>query len=397
MIQGEELGDSAKSPRIEELEEAQELKGTLGFGDELMKSVLEADKDMIDKGKLIKDALNRGIGCFTPDLMMAKFVENFRMAKKLYGETLIRKISGYDPRYIERNIKIPEFRQELQQKIDNELKELRREGLIDKDNSINEKGIELAALQTYVEELDNLTSYGFYGEKVNKKRHLHGMKDDIKNYSRGDKYRDISVRKSFRTAIRRGHQDMGLGDLRVHERKSKGEIEIVYAIDSSSSMKGDKLSAAKRAGVALSFKAIDEKDKVGLMAFSDEVFVKVYPSKDFGNILKEVTKIYPRGQTDISNAIKQSIDLFSSSTNTKHLIILSDALPTAGDEPHRNTLDAVATASAMGITISLIGLGLDKEGEKLGAKIVEVSDGRFYVVQDVTDLDSVVLMDYYSL
>ena len=38
--------------------------------------------------------------------------------------------------------------------------------------------------------------------------------------------------------------------------------EIIYGLDASGSMKGNKLKAAKKAGIALAFKAIEEKNTV---------------------------------------------------------------------------------------------------------------------------------------
>lgn len=391
------MPDSGKKSHMEDFSQSKELEGTLGYGDELMKSVIESDKDTVEKGNIIKDALDRGIGSFSPDIMMEKFVQNYKMAEKLYGETLIRRISGYDPRYIEKNIKTPEFQKELDEKISQNMKELRKQNLIDKNNTITEKGIELASLTLYVEELDNLVSRGYFGEKVHKQKHIHGSKDDINLYKRGDRYRDIDIRKSIQSALKRSHNSLSIEDVKVHERKSKGDIEIIYGIDASSSMKGEKLGVAKRAGVALSFRAIDEKDKVGLIVFGDDILSKVYPSRDFGHLLKEITMIKPRGQTDLSIVLKESIELFSSENKTKHLVILSDALPTAGDTPHKETLQAVSQATASGITVSLIGLNLDKEGKQLGEKLVEVGNGRFYIVSNIKELDRVVLLDYYSV
>jgi Mg-chelatase subunit ChlD len=362
-----------------------------------MKSVLDADKDTIDKGKLLQGAMDRGMNSFSPDMLMEKFVENYKLAKKLMGQTMVRKLTGYDPDYVEKNIQTPEFRKEMQKNIEQTVQSMKKEGLLNKEHEITDKALELVSLTTYVEELDKIVSQGFFGERFNKQINIHGMREDIKNFRKGDKYRDIAIRKSITNSIKRQHSSLMLEDLKVHERKSKGEIEIVYALDASSSMKGEKLGAAKRAGVALSFRAIDEKDRVGLLVFGDEIFSKVYPSKEFGELLKEITRVTPKGQTNFANVIMESIELFSSSNNTKHLLILSDALPTAGDKPERETLEAVSSAAAAGITISMVGLNLDKEGENLGRKMVELGNGKFYIVQDVSELDRVILLDYYSL
>ena len=54
-------------------------------------------------------------------------------------------------------------------------------------------------------------------------------------------------------------------------------------------------------------------------------------------------------------------------------------------------------AKNKGITISLIGIKLDKKGESLAKDIVSLGEGRFYVVRDLEEIDKVVLEDYYSV
>ncbi|MBW3011674.1 VWA domain-containing protein [Candidatus Woesearchaeota archaeon] len=388
---------NTQAVEVEEFEQAEELSGKLNYGSELMNSVLENDKDKIDKGKVIEEALNRGIGVFTPDAVFEKLVKDYSMAKQLYGETLIKQLTGYDPRYVDKNIKIPEFQRELKEKIEKNLEDLKKEKLLDKNFDITDKAIELAALVSYVEEIENLIGRGFLGEKQQKQKNIHGLRQDIKEYQKGDRYKDISIQKSVKTAIRRRHAELDKKDLRVFERQSKGRIEIVYGLDASSSMKGDKLKNAKRAGIALAFKALQEMDKVGVIVFGDEVKSTLSPTFELGEIMKTLMRISARGQTDFAETIRRSIDLFSNEKQmTKHLILLTDAMPTKGEEPEKETLEAVSIARFSGITISLVGIGLEKQAEKLAKKIVELGEGRFYTVKNLEDLDQVILQDYYS-
>ncbi len=83
--------------------------------------------------------------------------------------------------------------------------------------------------------------------------------------------------------------------------------------------------------------------------------------------------------------------------HTKHLIIITDAIPTAGKDPLRITLEAASTARDSGITTSIIGIGLEKEGELLASQIVQLGGGRLYKVNALEELDTIVLEDYESL
>ena len=105
---------SIGSERLElkEISHAEELTGKLSFQqleDKFMHSVLENDKKIIDSGKLISDAINQGMSSFSPDLMFEQLVKNYTLAKQIYGESIIRLVSGYEPDYVKKNAGIPEF------------------------------------------------------------------------------------------------------------------------------------------------------------------------------------------------------------------------------------------------------------------------------------------------
>jgi len=162
-------------------------------------------------------------------------------------------------------------------------------------------------------------------------------------------------------------------------------------------MKGKKIEMAKKAGIALAFKALQEKDHVGLLVFRDEIEEEIRPMQDFWTLLKALTKVKAGQQTNLVKMIKRSIDLFPSETVTKHLIILSDALPTIGKKPEEDTLKAVSEAKEQGVTISLVGIHLDASGKELGEKIAQLGDGKLYQVKQLEEMDTIILEDYYSV
>jgi len=385
---------------VKELSKAEEISGKLTFQeleDKFMHSVLENDKKVIDTGKLISDAINQGMSSFSPDLMFEQLVKNYTIAKHIYGESVVRLVSGYEPDYIKKNIGIPEFQKELKEKIQQKIEELKEEGFISKDNSLAEKGIELASLVLYFEELDKIVPKGIIGEKISKKTFIYGEKENSRLYKKGDRYRDIALKKSVKLAIRRGHNYFDDKDLQAYEKQSTGQTYIVYALDASGSMKGRKIEACKKAGIALAYKAINEKDKVGLIVFGSEIKEVVEPTSDFTTLLKEITRIRASKETDIVSTLQKAIELFPSEKITKHLILITDALPTKGDEPERSTLEEASIARSKGITISLIGINLDEKGKKLAEKIAEIGKGRLYVVRNLENVDKIVLEDYYSV
>jgi len=390
----------SEKPEIKEFSKAEETNGKLAFQqleDKFMHSVLENDKKTIDDGKLISDAINQGMSSFAPDLMFEQLVKNYTMAKQIYGESIIRLVSGYEPDYVKKNVGIPEFQKELKEKIQEKIEGLKEEGFLEKDYSLSEKGIELASLVLYFEELDKIVPKDVIGEKISKKPFIYGEKEGSRLYKKGDRYRDIAIKKSVKLAIRRGHKGFDNKDLQVFERHSKGQTYVIYALDASGSMKGKKLEACKKAGIALAYKAINEKDKVGLIVFGSEVKEVIEPTSDFTRLLKEITKIRASKETEIVSTLQKAIELFPSGNITKHLILLTDALPTKGDKPEKSTLEEASIARSKGITISLIGINLDEKGKEFAQKIVEIGEGRLYVARNLEEVDKIVLEDYYNL
>lgn len=376
----------------------EELKGKLASQKEeekLLHSVLENDSDVIEKGKLINESYNQGVSSFTPDILFENIVQNYANAERVYGKKLLKLLTGYDSSYIKKNIRIPEFARELKAIINNSIKSLKHEKLLDNDGSITSRGIYLASLILYTEELDNLIPKGFLGKKENKKKAFYGDKTDFRQYKQHDRYRDINMKKTLKMAIRRSHSTIMKEDITVAERKSKGIIEIIYAIDASGSMRGKKIETAKKAGIALAFKAIQNRDKVGLIVFGNEVKEELSPTYEFTQLLSKITEVRASNETNFPATVEKAIQLFSKKKCTKHLLILSDALPTKGSDPEKETLHSISEASSQGITTSLVGISLEKEGIAFAKKAVEVGRGRLYTVSNLEDVDRVILEEYY--
>lgn len=323
--------------------------------------------------------------------------QDYANAEKLYGDRILRMLTGYDPSYIKKNIRIPEFCRELKENLTKNIKNLNKKSMIDNDGSITSKGIYLASLVLYVDELNKLTSSGLMGEIENKKKFIYGDKEDIRNYHNSDRFKDIDMKKTVKQSLRRQHKRILKSDLQVVERKSKGNIEIIYAIDSSGSMKGKKIETAKKAGIALAFKAIENKDKVGLIVFGTDVKEAVNPTLDFKELLMNITEIRASSETNFLETIDHATKMFSNNENSKHLILLTDAVPTIGSDPEKDTLKKIADAYSQGITTSLIGIDLDAEGENFGKEITEIGNGKMYSIgKNDNNVDQIILTDYYN-
>lgn len=388
-----------RETEIQEAQKTDELSGAPGRNpdkDGLASTVMESQEDSVELGGAVLDTMNNGSGPFTPELVMENFVKDFRQAEKLYGETLIRKLSGYDSSYVQKNMNIPEFKRHLEDRVKQNLEDLKEQGMLDRSGNFTEDAVELAALSLAVKELDHLEASGQTGRRKHSKRINASGHDETKQYT-SEPYRDISVAQSVKTALRRGRGSLRKQDLRVFEPSAHGKVEIVYAIDTSGSMKGAKIAAAKRAGVALAYQAMQSGDKVGLVAFGKDVETSVAPCKDFSSILEPLVRVRAGSETDLAVGIQKASSLFTTrGSESKHVIILTDALPTVGSDPTKDVLEAVGIARADHVTISVVGIGLDDEGEQLAQSIADVGLGRVLVCNDVENLDVMILSEYAS-
>lgn len=392
--EAEQLGDD--SSEVDEFSSAEELSGSPGRDadkDGLMNTVLEGDGENVDLGNMVLDSTSNGASVFTPELLMEKFVKDYRAAEKILGPSLIRRLSGFDPSFVEKNVNIPEFRRELEKQIRENISELKDKGALTKEGAWSEEAFELAAVVLAVQELDHLSAAGVLGRRVHKKRSVSGMRDEVRPF-RKDSYRSLNVQHSVKTALRRGHDRVEKSDLRAHEKEARGSASIVYALDASGSMKGAKIAQAKRAGVALAYKAIQSGDRVGLVVFEKHVQSSVAPTKDFSRLLSALSRVRPGSETDLAQSVRHAAELFSGRADTQHIMLLTDALPTVGADPDASVLEAVASVSGSGVSVSLIGIGLDSRGEELARKMVDLGNGRLSVVSDVEELDVIILEEY---
>lgn len=388
------LDPEATQSEVEDGSPAEELSGKPGSDPEeekLAHSVLEHDDQTVRDGKMLAESIDYAVGSFTPDMIFEQLTKHFRNAKRLYGETVIRELTGYDSEYIEKNLNVEEFKQQIQERIEGSVERLKKQNLLDDDGRLTEEGVTLASLVLYTEELDHLQAHGLGRKDV--KRHAHyGEQQERTRYDR-QRYKDIDIRATIRKALRRGHTEITREDLVARERQQRGKVSIMYALDASGSMRGRKLHMGKKAGVALSFRAIDDGNEAGLIVFTDEISHSTAPCRNFPDLLRALTIVRAGHETNLALAIEHATQLFPKK-GTKHLVLLTDALPTSGEEPGDATLHAVSAAKDQGVTISLVGINLEKEGETLAKEIVEVGEGKLYRVKDLEELDLLILEDY---
>jgi len=119
------------------------------------------------------------------------------------------------------------------------------------------------------------------------------------------------------------------------EQEIEGK-DVVFTLDTSGSMSGEKIDQAKKA-FTYCLNSLKPRDRFGLLTFSTETRLfedKLLPAEaDHIKRAKEfVNKIGAAGSTALNDALLQSVELFGKPGDRPRMIIfLTDGLPTAGE------------------------------------------------------------------
>lgn len=364
--------------------------------DDTIKRSVPPLSDEFDKefSEVINEARNNGLNFLFADDIFNNITKNYKQSERLYGKKLISVLSGFSADSIKKNLNISEFRDQIKRNISDNIDKAKSKGLLTRNNEITIKADELTLIKKYLLELEDKLKLNDFGNRTSRRHDVSGIKDETLPF-RNNRYRDLDIKSTVRKAVKRGKKEPEKNDFVAYNRLKKGGIEIILAIDSSSSMHGKKLELCKKAAILLAYKSIFENDKIGLIIFGKEIITSLKPSKRLKDILINIIKISPSSTTDIAKTIRESFSLFSRFDVKKHLIIISDLLPTFGENPFDDSIKTAFEAKNKNITISVVGIFIDKEGADLGRRIADITEGRFYIANK-SNLNSILLKDYYS-
>jgi Mg-chelatase subunit ChlD len=238
---------------------------------------------------------------------------------------------------------------------------------------------------------------------------------DIRRYECEDRFRDISLRRTMREVItkRRHPEKIQREDIRIKERRPHGCLDVVLAIDRSSSMIEDnKFQYARKAAIGLALAAFKNGDRSSVVTFANtatklsKLTYEVYP------ILDRITEVRPAGYTNLEDGIKNAREiLLSASRNAeKHIIVITDGVPTTHnfhestkqqetiDEKERAKLAAlrqvkICRANKISCSVVCILRGGDVDIE-FSKKLARAGEGSAHFLKDEKNLLDVVLQDY---
>ncbi len=242
--------------------------------------------------------------------------------------------------------------------------------------------------------------------RVNERKH------EIRRYSTGDVFRDISIRHTLKEIVRqkKALSDVRSSDFRVFMKQHrKVQSDIVLCLDTSGSMGFQhKLMYARLAASGLAKAAIENGDRVGMVAFDNFSKITIPLSEENNDAVTScVSKLYARGNTNIGDGIKSASQLLlqGSNQNQKYILLVTDGQPTAISQGNFERLKAqgekdlteesaileVRKAVARGINVSVLHVADSNEDSGDFAKnIARIGKGEVRRVSNIEDLVTII-------
>ena len=253
---------------------------------------------------------------------------------------------------------------------------------------------------------ENLQSLSGMGKALASER-----KNEIRRYTSGDAFRDISVRHTLNEIARqkKSLSQVRNCDFRVFlKQPRKPQSDLIICLDTSGSMGfHQKMTYARLAAAGLVQAALEDGNRVGLVAFNDYGQITLpLTAKDKDSLLNCIASATPRGNTNIGDGIKSSLNLLfqSPSSNQKYILLITDGQPTAISESaflrlkelgkkdltEESTLLEIRRAVARGVKVSVIHIAAEADDSGNFVKeIARTGKGKIRRVSSSNDLKAV--------
>lgn len=160
-------------------------------------------------------------------------------------------------------------------------------------------------------------------------------------------------------------------------------LAMVLVIDKSLSMREERrLDLAKDAAKKVA-DVLQAQDQVGVLAFGDQSqwVSPLAPLSDRQKLIERIDALTPLGLTNMYPALERAyLSLLQTDADSRHVIVLTDGVPTPGDFPQ-----VAEKMAAAGITVSTVSLSKGAD-QTILKDISRIAGGNHYHADDPKDL-----------
>lgn len=174
---------------------------------------------------------------------------------------------------------------------------------------------------------------------------------------------------------------LGLNTPLKVENMKRPPLDIVLAIDTSGSMKGEAISFVQQ-GLQQMLDNLLPGDTVSLVSFADtvQVLAKAKPLSEKPAVEKAILKLVAGGQTDLFGGLFQACEIakgLQAPAREARVVLLSDGAASTGLQAPAKLVTLAASYAKTGIGLTTIGVGMSAATPVL-ADLAEVGAGQFY-------------------
>lgn len=348
------------------------------------------DKQGKKPESVLRNMLNRNMMGISSKFLAKAIVIDFDEAVATFGSDILEGLTGFGLEELREMEGRPESVEKLEGRIEGNFKLLKDSGLLG-DEGPTPEGIDTVALELLEDEFRTLGAIGGEHDTLTKG----GVSERIETRP-FLKHAKLALRSTIRLSMKRGHEKILREDLRSWERAGTVRVDFVYALDTSGSMRGAKLDACKKAAIGLAYLGIKGRDRVAVVSFKSTPVLSANFGEPLDEFARKVAGLSPSETTNIAEALRFSGGILSGEKRhdrERHIILITDAMPTSGERPVDETMEEASACKEAGMTVSVVGINLDKEGDDIARRIAQIGGGSFYHVADAERVNEAVMLD----
>ncbi|MDC0740465.1 vWA domain-containing protein [Polyangium mundeleinium] len=169
--------------------------------------------------------------------------------------------------------------------------------------------------------------------------------------------------------------------------RERGPVNVALAIDTSGSMEGEAIVAARRASLQV-IDALKDGDRLAVVVFHSKAELLV-PSTELDAEVREearqrIAAMEARGTTEMADGLQTALDQVLANHNpngVNRVVLLGDGIPNRA----ANLEYTAKRAADRGVAVTTLGLGLDYD-ETLMGRLADLSGGRYSYIESADKL-----------